>query len=407
MSQIIPIYIPTYISSVDYQPARVLPRLLYYNGAVQCEPYYINDLNGGNLQYSQFPYFDNYRATSGSQFPTTGSKSLLFFNEEGVYGQTPTGSLYTEYWEDYVELLYNPRTRLINASAIIPLADYFDMELNDLVEFRGNYYHLRAINEYNLKNGECKLQLLGPILPQALPFAQDAVPFVPPANPCCTPTITDITENAGNVEIAFTLPAGDCLSCSATTVQLSTDGINNWYGNNTSGCTSPRVLTAPTSSVYYRITQICEGSVESTPSNAVLFVPTTTTTTTTTTTSTTTTTTTTAASATLAWSFSETGGAFGQMDLYVNGNIIESRSNTSSGTYTVYVGDTINVQVTCDTCGEPDNYSNVYCTGIITDADCGVSAPASIFTAVYTVVSGDVGTTLNLDNFAGCDGGCL
>jgi hypothetical protein len=43
------------------------------------------------------------------------------------------------------------------------------MELNDIVEWRGNYYHLRAINEYNLSNGECKLQLLGPILGDILP----------------------------------------------------------------------------------------------------------------------------------------------------------------------------------------------------------------------------------------------
>jgi hypothetical protein len=38
------------------------------------------------------------------------------------------------------------------------------MELNDLVQWRGNTYHLRAINEYNISTGECKIQLLGPIL---------------------------------------------------------------------------------------------------------------------------------------------------------------------------------------------------------------------------------------------------
>lgn len=321
MSQIIPIYIPTYISSVDYQPARVLPRLLYYNGAVQCEPYWVDDLDSTAVQVNQFPYFDNYNV-SGSQFPTTGSKSLLFFNEESVYGSTPTGSLYTEYWSDYVELLYNPRTRLLNASAIIPLADYFDMELNDLVEFRGNYYHLRAINEYNLKNGECKIQLLGPILPQALPFAEDAVPVVP------TTTTTTTTS-------------------------------------------------------------------------------TTTTTTTSTTTTTTTTTTTAAPSATLEWFFNESNGAFGYMDLYVNGNIVESRSNTASGTYTVYEGDTINCEVYADICNAPNNYSNVYTTGIITDANCAPDSPVSIFTAVYTVQAGDIGNTLTLAMFSSCDGGCI
>ena len=166
------IFIPTYISSVDYQPARVQPRLLFYNGLKDCEPYYVASGSAAlatNQALNAFPYFDNY----SGQNTTTSSLSLLFFNEEAPYGVPPTASLYTEYWEDYVELLYNPRTRLLNASAIIPLADYFKMELNDIVDFRGNYYHLRAINDYSLTNGECKIQLLGPILREAIAIQDD------------------------------------------------------------------------------------------------------------------------------------------------------------------------------------------------------------------------------------------
>jgi hypothetical protein len=162
-TQKIPIYIPTYISSATYQPARVLPRIVFFNGMVNCENYFIQNESFASNTQTAFPYFDNYNVVSGS-FPTTDSKSLLFTNETAVYGQTPTTSLYTEYWEKYIELLYNPRTRLLNCSAIIPLADYFDIELNDIVNFRGNYYHLRAINDYSLKDGTCNLQLLGPII---------------------------------------------------------------------------------------------------------------------------------------------------------------------------------------------------------------------------------------------------
>ena len=168
MSQIIPIYIPTYISDQNYNPTRVQPRLLYYNGQVECESYYVVDATNFPHPTTSFPYFDNYSVPSGSQFPTTGSKSLLFFNEQPVYGSQPNASLYSEYWSDYVNLLYNPRTRLLNASAVIPLADYFEMELNDIVQFRSNDYHLRAINDYNLSTGECSIQLLGPILEGSL-----------------------------------------------------------------------------------------------------------------------------------------------------------------------------------------------------------------------------------------------
>jgi hypothetical protein len=168
MAQIIPLFIPTYISDQNYNPARVQPRLLYYNDTVACERYYIKDAADVANEVSVFPYFDNYSVVSGSQFPTVESKSLLFFNEQPVYGSAPSSSLFSEYWNPYVQLLYNPRTRLLNMSAVIPLADYIEMELNDIVEFRGNDYHLRAINNYNLSTGECDIQLLGPILEGSL-----------------------------------------------------------------------------------------------------------------------------------------------------------------------------------------------------------------------------------------------
>jgi len=163
----IPIYIPVFINSATYTPARVLPRMYFYNGTLDCSPYFFEGYNAYANTENVFPYFDHYNVVSGS-YPTTGSVSLLFNNEQPVYGSLPTGSLYTQYWDSYISLLYNPYTRVLNAQAIIPLADYFKMELNDIVNFRGNYWHLRAINDYSLKTGECNIQLLGPIIPDSL-----------------------------------------------------------------------------------------------------------------------------------------------------------------------------------------------------------------------------------------------
>ena len=93
MSQIIPIYIPTYINNAEYAPARVLPRLLFYNGLLDCQTYYIESgsLTTSGTSYAQnaFPYFDNYNVVTGS-FPTEDSDSLLFNNEEAAYGFEPT-----------------------------------------------------------------------------------------------------------------------------------------------------------------------------------------------------------------------------------------------------------------------------------------------------------------------------
>jgi hypothetical protein len=167
------VFIPTFISNQNFDPARVQPRLLYYNGTIEVPQYVIYawaSSNGSTFitkALTEIPYFDHYNVVSGS-YPSTESDSLLFYNETSAYGTTPANTLFSEYWQTYIELLYNPRTRLINAEAVIPLADYFELELNDIVEWRGNYYHLRAVNDYSFTTGECKLQLLGPIIEDTL-----------------------------------------------------------------------------------------------------------------------------------------------------------------------------------------------------------------------------------------------
>jgi hypothetical protein len=505
MAQIIPIYIPTYISDAAYKPNRVLPRLLFYNGLVECESYWIESgslaFGGVTQEQTAFPYFDNYNVVTGS-FPTLESDSLLFNNENASYGAIPTGSLYTEYWEKYITLLYNPKTRLLNCSAIIPLADYFKMELNDIVNFRGNYYHLRAINDYSLKDGTCNLQLLGPIIPDA--FLKTPLPPTPPATAsiklaeynasptafldanlfvsgtsyffsgdftqsisggavanvtleakntggsinwgsfttasatltisdngtpvtsstqyyysgssdlsitfpttftaghnitisgstlpvtgtCCTPTINSISASGANLDIYFTNPGGTCTACSYTTIESSPNN-STWGGSNTGGCSSPRTITAPTSSMYYRMKTGCTDGGVSSYSDSVLF------------------TSASVGSATLDWSFSVTGGPSSPyMYIYVNGSTVESRSTTSSGTYTVYVGDTIYVDLGASGCSGGSGTANAYCTGIITDASCA-SGTTTLSSYTYTVVSGDVGTSLSLNSFASCDSGCL
>jgi hypothetical protein len=419
MSQRIPIFIPTYINSAEYTPARVLPRLFFYNGLVDCEEYWIESgsLAFGGVTYSQtaFPYFDNYNVVTGS-FPSTGSKSLLFNNEQSVYGTMPNANLYTEYWETYINLLYNPKTRLIECAAIIPLADYINMELNDVVNFRGNYYHLRAINDYSLKTGNCNLQLLGPIIPDTFTARYPVPPSIPSAS-----ALIHLSEyNASPTAFidANLIVSGSPYYFSGNFTQTITGGVTAdvtmELKDGGSTVWGPYKTGSAQFSIYDNGSLIQSASliVRSGSGDTDLTFPITFTAGHTFTISGSTAPVTgstppVTGSATLAWTFTETGGALGNMDLYVNGAIVESRSNTSSGNYTVYVGDSINVEVNCSACPGFDNRSNAYCTGIITDADCMIDDVANIFTAVYIVQLADAGNTLNLDTFAACAGFCL
>lgn len=421
MSQRIPIFIPTYINSAEYSPARVLPRLFFYNGLLDCEKYYIEegDATYGGISQQQFafPYFDNYNVVSGS-FPTTDSRTLLFNNEPAVYGTMPNQTLYTEYWETYINLLYNPKTRLIECAAIIPLADYIKMELNDVVNFRGNYYHLRAINDYSLKTGECNLQLLGPIIPDSFtaryptpPTIASASVFINLAEYNASPTAFldaniivsgspyyfsgNFTQSvAGNTVANVTLEGKDggstvwgpytTASATLTTynngafVTSSTQYIYSGSGDIT--ITFPTTFNAGNNITISGSTLPVTGSTP--PASG---------------------------SATLSWTYSVLGGPTSNaMDIRVNSSTEVSRTSTSSGTYTVYVGDVIDVIISCNGCSGGNAVANAYCDGIIMDASCtGGASSTTLNSATYTIVSGDVGNTLTLDCYAQCDGGCL
>tara|TARA_R110002167_G_scaffold117492_5_gene293523 strand:- start:7638 stop:8177 length:540 start_codon:yes stop_codon:yes gene_type:complete len=168
------LYIPTFIANDKFKPSTINPRQFFYNGLKTITPgYYFGgwtDANGTTnsyTDYDQFPYVDHYSKGTGDNEPDSSSESLLFFNEGAVYGTIPDDTLYTKYWNTYVSMLYNPKTRFVRCSAVLPYSLFIQFELNDIVIYKGSHYHLRAINGYNLKTGECKLELLGPIIQDA------------------------------------------------------------------------------------------------------------------------------------------------------------------------------------------------------------------------------------------------
>ena len=201
------IFIPYFISNEQFAPARVLPRLFFYNGTKQCDIIKVQYYNTGSTlvtidTFTAFPYFDHY----SGETTTTSSLSLLFLNEDPVYGtQPPSQSLYDKYWSKYVDLLYDPKTRILRCNAVLPFAVYNKLELNDVIQLRSNYYHLRAVNDYNLRTGECRMELLGPLLEGSL----DNIEFFD--NRCEeAPQISNVTNNTGSRIITFNITGSNC-----------------------------------------------------------------------------------------------------------------------------------------------------------------------------------------------------
>lgn len=168
------LYIPTFIANENFDPALINPRMFFYNGLKSVSPSPVltriseDKFSAFVDRPGHFPYFDHYSSGSTDENPDTTSESLLFFNESTAYGTIPGDTLYTKYWNTYIQLLYNPKTRFIECEANLPFNLFINLKLNDIVLFKGSHFHLRAINNYNLKTGDCNLQLLGPIIKDSL-----------------------------------------------------------------------------------------------------------------------------------------------------------------------------------------------------------------------------------------------
>lgn len=107
----------------------------------------------------------------------------------------------------------------------------------------------------------------------------------------------------------------------------------------------------------------------------------------------------------LEWSFVQIS-AMGQMDLYVNSVIVETRTIADTGVYYVYAGDTISVSVSTSGCVLPGIKANAYSQILIEDGSCA-DYNTSFSSADYVVTSGDIGTTLVLNTFARCASACI
>ena len=96
--------------------------------------------------------------------------------------------------------------------------------------------------------------------------------------------------------------------------------------------------------------------------------------------------------------------------LNINFNDQLSSLIVDAGTWTLYEGDTIYVEIELNVaCSGNDNKGNLYTQsnrGALVYADCFTSATGIYTSPTYTVVGGDLGSTITLDAYANCSVMC-
>ena len=95
------------------------------------------------------------------KYPTTSDYTALGFKNE--IGEntlvTQDESLFSTYWSNYVEGVYDYTSRLIKVTAWLPISFLVSYKLNDTIIYNGKEYFINEI-DINLNTGEAEIELI-------------------------------------------------------------------------------------------------------------------------------------------------------------------------------------------------------------------------------------------------------
>jgi len=148
---------PDQPGSGQMQPISPIPRILHYNG-LQSHPipwYLYNGLNSGGTGQAQnfYPLVSPFSSWPPDQFSTISlsylSKPALWSAGSSYISQT-SQDLYTKYWADYVEWLYDPFNRKVNLTLRLDPGDVLALRFNDRVWVKDSWYLIQNIQDYEV-----------------------------------------------------------------------------------------------------------------------------------------------------------------------------------------------------------------------------------------------------------------
>jgi hypothetical protein len=142
--------IPVFLDQ-DSKPVQQDYTLFYYGGKQSIsDPYYFDN----NIQYV-LPLMTPY-----SDYPTLQtSYSNAFGLELSLRGDAPTKTMYDLYWTEYLTRMYSTQSRVVKMTAILPVGEWLNLQLNDTIAISSNYYKVQSI-QYDMLTEQANLELI-------------------------------------------------------------------------------------------------------------------------------------------------------------------------------------------------------------------------------------------------------
>ena len=107
----------------------------------------------------------NMPSNSWSLNPATSTSNINFSNEFNEYTLSTdfTGTLFNNYYINYIKDVFNEQRRLTKITAYLPMKVYYNLKLNDLIELGQDRYKINSMKT-DLTTGKTEFELLNTIL---------------------------------------------------------------------------------------------------------------------------------------------------------------------------------------------------------------------------------------------------
>ena len=107
----------------------------------------------------------NMPSNSWSLNPATSTSNINFSNEFNEYTLSSdfTGTLFNNYYLNYIKDVFNEQRRLTKVTAYLPMKVYYNLQLNDLIQLGQDSYKINSMKT-DLTTGKTEFELLNTIL---------------------------------------------------------------------------------------------------------------------------------------------------------------------------------------------------------------------------------------------------
>lgn len=145
----------------ENKPMVDIPRIFYYdqNQILSTSPFEMqNGVDASGLatfttMYTA-PYVSMFTDVSG----IASTESLNFSIEEPTRGIPAVKTLYQEFYNTYVQRVFDPQQRSLKVKVYLSLAEYHTLEMSDNIFFNGHYYTIDSL-KYDLSSKMADLEL--------------------------------------------------------------------------------------------------------------------------------------------------------------------------------------------------------------------------------------------------------